>query len=141
MLDALPYKVEARKPILDADLVKVRQYKLKRSIDTQKAVETRLKRKALKEALDEVLGLEMDIDRMPEAVKDLVQNYETLTAVDAIAATMVIKAAVYGDVPAAVYVRDTVGENPKQVLDLQGDKGLDISITVLNEGDGHAAKE
>lgn len=67
--------------------------------------EARRERKAIRQALEECLAMETDLDG------------ETVTNVEAIAAAMVRKAR-EGDVRAFVEVRNSVGERPAERIDM-----------------------
>ena len=130
-------RIEATKPITNDDLARVEEYKVQQAQKLAATAAKKARRRAIKEALDDVLAVTIGMEDVPDVlIQNLLEDRAMpLTALDAMAAAMVRKA-MYGDVPAATFVRDTVGENPKQVIGVDGTP-FDVNITVLNEGDGH----
>ena len=76
--------------------------------------ESKRKRKALRECLEELLAMEQ---------KD--KKGKTITGADAITAAL-FKKAMNGDISAYTTIRDTVGERPTEKMDIGG--GLPIII-------------
>lgn len=85
-------------------------------------------RKTFKEVFNEILPYPALC--LEEYAAWMLINYPNCSYEEAIALAM-IKRATMGDVNAAIFVRDTVGESPKTVLQMEGaDKEMNINITV-----------
>lgn len=86
------------------------------------------KRKTFREIFDDLLP--MPCLAVDEYAAWIIENYEGVTYQQAISLAM-IKRAIMGDVSAAIFIRDTVGESPKTVIGLDSDKETEINIRVV----------
>lgn len=93
------------------------------SIGGKKSGEAKRRRKAMKEAFEVLLSMPQSGVRA-EDLEGLdfksVEKLKTLSMNDKIAAAVVKKAA-KGDVQAAAFIRDTIGEKPVEKLEVSGD--------------------
>lgn len=90
------------------------------------------KRKSMKEAFDILLKIRLRRGEMafPEDIKNLAEAKKlNISAEDAIAISMVERA-ILGDVQAATFIRDTVGEKPSDKV--QVDQSLSIESWAKN---------
>lgn len=90
--------------------------------------EVKRKKKVLKERLE--ILLEMPMKNGREADIEAIKNFAALkgkniTVQDAMMIAQIQKA-LKGDTQAAVFIRDTVGQNPTAKLDLNGNVGVTI---------------
>lgn len=101
------------------------------------SVEARRNKKALKERLE--ILLEMPINKGKEAHIDDIKNFAALkgkniSVQDAMMIAQIQKA-LKGDTQAAVFIRDTVGQNPTAKVDLNG------SVDIANPYDELTVEE
>lgn len=70
-----------------------------------------------------------------ELAADIKHHYPDVSYAEAIAIAM-LRRGVMGDVGAATFVRDTIGENPKQIMELSsGPKPFEVKIEVVEKID------
>ncbi|MBR2385681.1 hypothetical protein IKA92_07430 [bacterium] len=67
-------------------------------------------------------------------------NKQTLGGYDAIAEAMIVRA-VNGDVKAATFIRDTIGEKPVETVSLESDEMTGIEISFVNKSNKNTKKE
>ena len=88
-------------------------------------------RKTFKEIFNEMLVLPcLCVD---EYAAWILENYPNANYAEAVALAM-LRRAMLGDVSAAAFIRDSVGENPKTMIDLNSDKETEINIKVIDVG-------
>ena len=73
-------------------------------------------------------------------VGDKEENKKILGGYDAIAVSMT-KAAIGGDVKAATFIRDTIGEKPKETVELENNELTGIKIKFVNKSSPKQSKE
>lgn len=93
------------------------------------SAEARKQRKMIKDTLELLLAMPLD-KNAPKDIEDI-KNFAALkgkniTVQDALAIAM-IKKAKNGDVSAMTYIRDTIGEKPRDNLNLEGSIPIVIS--------------
>ena len=68
------------------------------------------------------------------------EEKQTVGGYEAIAISMV-KSAISGDVKAATFVRDTIGEKPKETVELENNELTGIKIKFVNKSKPKQSKE
>ena len=91
---------------------------------------TRQAKKTFKEVFAELLPEPVMV--FDEMSAWLVEHYPEISNIEAITVAMVRRATL-GDVAAAVFIRDTIGESPKRQYELEADRDIDIKISVIEQ--------
>lgn len=93
------------------------------------SVEARRRKKTFREVFDALLA-----ENIGESVPtpEAIANNKKVTVQEAIAITVAIKA-VNGDLSAAGFVRDTLGEKPTDSVDLKSDNTITVNIKDLTD--------
>lgn len=98
----------------------------------QATAETYRKRRTFKEVFAALLPMNINSDKTTDLVEAIQGINENMTAEQAIAAAQIYKA-INGDTQAAIFVRDTVGDKPKEQIE-QTINGFDKYFKA--DGDG-----
>lgn len=96
------------------------------------SVKSRREKKHLQEALQKLLKGKYELGQD--------DNKKTLGGYDAVAQSMIIEA-INGNVKAATFIRDTIGEKPVDVVDFENDDVTGIEISFVNKSNPNKGKE
>lgn len=100
-----------------------------------KSGETKRRKKAMKETLEVLLSMPMKGGKYAdiESIKNFAQlKGKNINVQEAMMISM-IQRALKGNVQAAEYIRDTIGENPTQKIEADLDMDLNISVDYGDE--------
>lgn len=96
------------------------------------SAKSRREKKHLQEALQKLLKGKYEIGND--------KNKKTLGGYDAVAQSMIVEA-ISGNVKAATFIRDTIGEKPVDVVDFENDDVTGIEISFVNKSNPNKGKE
>ena len=101
-----------------------------------KKMENLRQRKAMKKVLNDIcsLGIEKGIIVSPEEVQSMAELENTNIDVQTAILMSMVQQAVSGDVKAATFVRDTLGEKPKEEVDVSASIAASNKLTsIINQ--------
>lgn len=120
------------KPIQKGELSK-EEAKRRGSLGGKKSVESRRQRKAFKESLEILLSMKApdkiaaQIKNTLPKLKDKDLNYQNAILVS------LLQQAVKGNTKAVELIRDTIGEKPKEVVEINGNEQIQNGLNKLND--------
>lgn len=120
------------KPIQKGELSK-EEAKRRGSIGGKKSVASRRQRKAFKESLEMLLEMKAperiatQIKNTLPKLKDKDLNYQNAILVS------LLQQAVKGNTKAVELIRDTIGEKPKEVVEINGNEQIQNGLNKLND--------
>lgn len=123
---------ENLKPIQKGQLSK-EEAKARGSKGGKKSVESRRQRKAFKESLLMLLEMEapeqigVQIKKTLPKLKDKDLNYQNAILVS------LLQQAIKGNTKAVEIIRDTIGEKPKEVVEINGNEQIQKGLNKLND--------